>query len=127
MRWGPGSRKIMVIDDDPSFLNMVRGFFQSKGYEVFSAEKLEDAGDLYRREKPRVILLDFKFPRTTGEKIMPVLQSADSRVQVIVISGCLREEVEEKFKGLGYFAFFEKGGLSLERVKEKVDEALSLY
>ena len=64
-------------------------------------------------------------PVVTGEQVLPILQNIDPSVKVIVISGVVEEEVEEKFKGLGYFYFFRKGDLSLEKVKEKVEEAFS--
>ena len=117
-------KKIMVVDDEPAFLQLMVDYFSSQGFEVFPASNLEDTITVFRREKPKVILLDFNMPLATGEKLLPLLQSVDPMVRVIVVSGFIEEEVEEKFKGLGYFAFFKKGDLSLEVVKEKVEEAL---
>ena len=37
------------------------------------------------------------------------------RVKVIVVTGHTIDEVEDMFRGLGYYAFFEKGTLSLPR------------
>ncbi len=117
-------KKIMVVDDEPAFLQLMVDYFNAQGFEVFPAINLEDTITIFRREKPKVILLDFNMPLATGEKLLPLLQSVDPTVRVIVVSGFIEEEVEEKFKGLGYFAFFKKGDLSLEVVKAKVEEAL---
>ena len=117
-------KKILVIDDEPNFTGLVVEYFRSLGYDARSALNLEDAVKLFRSQKPNVVILDFNMPIVTGEKFLPILQSMNPLVQVIVVTGCLQEEVEGKFKGLGYFAFFEKGDLSLEKVRIKVEEAL---
>ena len=117
-------KKILVVDDDTGFLQMITEYFKPKGYAVSTAKNLEDAINIFRREKPKVVLLDFNMPIVSGEKFLPILQSVDPSVRVIVVTGFLQEEVEEKFKGLGYFAFFKKGDLSLEALQAKTDEAL---
>ena len=117
--------KLLVIDDDLGFLLMIADHFKSHGYEVHTADTGDQAVKICKRERPKVVLLDFNMPLVTGEKLLPLLQSIDPAVRAIVVTGCLGEEVEEKFKGLGYFAFFEKGSLSLESLEEKVKEALN--
>ena len=118
-------KKILVIDDEPNFTGLVLEYFKSLGYDARQALNFEDAINTFRAQKPEVVLLDFNMPMVTGEKFLPILQTMNPHVRVIVVTGCLQEEVEDKFKGLGYFAFFEKGDLSLEKVRSKVEEALN--
>ena len=118
-------KKILIIDDEPGFIEMVREYFTTAGYDVRGALNLEAAVTVFKQQQPKVVLLDFNLPMVTGDKFLPILQNLNPSVKVIVVTGCIEEEVEKKFKGLGYFAFFEKGNLSLERVKKKVDEALA--
>ncbi|HXV18614.1 MAG TPA: response regulator [Candidatus Omnitrophota bacterium] len=118
-------KKLMVVDDEPGFSQLITDYFKSLHYEVLAANDMEEALAIFKREKPKVILLDFQMPIVTGEKLLPLLQSIEPTVRVIVVSGFLEEEVEEKFKGLGYFAYFKKGDLSLDEIRSKVEEALS--
>ena len=118
-------RRILIIDDEVNFASMVMEYFKSSEYDARSALNLEDAINLFRSQKPNVVLLDFNMPMLTGEKFLPILQTMNPLVRVIVVTGCLQEEVEERFKGMGYFGFFEKGGLSLDKLKKKVEEALN--
>lgn len=118
-------KKVLVVDDEPAFTQLISEYFKSLGYEIYAAHNLEDAINLFRRYRPKVVLLDFKMPLVTGEKFLPILQDADPMVRVIVITGCLGEDVEEKFKGMGYFSYFEKGTLSLDKLRENIDEAMS--
>lgn len=115
--------KLLIVDDDENYSRMMVDFFKMHGYDVSFANNLEDAINHFRKNRPSVVLLDFNMPIVTGEKFLPILQSVDPSIRVIVISGCIEEEVEDKFRGLGYFAFFEKGAMSLELVRQKVDEA----
>ena len=117
-------KKILIVEDDAGFKELVSDYFKSAGFSVSSADSLEEAVKLFRRHRPRVVLLDFQMPGATGDKFLPEFQSVDPRVKVIVISGHLYEEVEGKFKGLGYYAYFEKGTLSLEKLRQKVEEVL---
>ena len=121
----PLEKKLLIIDDEPNFAGLVVEYFKSLGYDARQALNLEDAITVFRNQKPSVVLLDFNMPMVTGEKFLPILQTMNPHVRVIVVSGCLQEEVEEKFKGLGYYGFFEKGDLSLEKVRLKVEEALN--
>lgn len=120
----PREKKLLIIDDEPNFTELVVEYFRNLGYDVRQALNLEDAITVFRNQKPDVVLLDFNMPMVTGDKFLPILQTMNPRVRVIVVTGCLQEEVEEKFKGLGYYGFFEKGDLSLENVRLKVEEAL---
>ena len=79
-------------------------YLKSQGYSVYTSENMDHVLKVCKKEKPKVVLLDFNMP---------------------LITGCIGEEVEEKFKGLGYFAYLEKGGLSLEALKHQVEEALN--
>ncbi len=118
-------KKLLIIDDEPNFAGLVVEYFKSLGYDARQALNLEDAINVFRALKPGVVLLDFNMPMVTGEKFLPILQTMNPHVRVIVVTGCLQEEVEDKFKGLGYYGFFEKGDLSLEKVRLKVEEALN--
>ncbi len=116
--------QIMILDDDPVFAKTLADYFRINRYEVIEANNLEDAINRYRHKKPKVVLMDFNMPIVSGEKFLPILQSMEPLVKAIVVTGELSENVKESFRGLGYYAFFEKGGLSLEKLRAKVDEAL---
>ena len=118
-------KRLLVVDDEEGFLEIVKDYFTSQGYEVITASNVDEALKNFSRYLPKVVLLDFNLPIISGEKILPLFQSVQPTVRVIVLTGCIGEEVEERFKGLGYFAYFEKSGLKLENVRNKVEEAFN--
>ncbi len=115
---------ILIVDDEVEFAKTLSSYFRGQGYQVYMSTNLEDAINIFKREKPKVVLLDFNMPIVNGDQFLPILQNILPTVRIIVVTGCVAEEVEERFRGLGYFALFEKGGLSLEKLKAKVQEAL---
>lgn len=50
--------KIAIIDDDPDIIEATTLLLNSKGYEVISAQNVEDALELVPKEKPDLIILD---------------------------------------------------------------------
>lgn len=54
----PSPGKILVVDDDPDFVEYTRIVLESQGYEVRTAATADLALDLMHQEKPDVALLD---------------------------------------------------------------------
>lgn len=50
--------KILVVDDDPDFMNLTRRILQSHNYEVLTASNGEKALVAMRKERPDLVLLD---------------------------------------------------------------------
>jgi len=50
--------KILLVDDDPDFVNITRTVLQSKNHEVSTAANGQQALVAMRAEKPDVVLLD---------------------------------------------------------------------
>jgi CheY-like chemotaxis protein len=52
------AKKILVIDDDPDFVESVVNLLEAKGYQVASASNGKDGIAKAKAEKPNLILLD---------------------------------------------------------------------
>ena len=117
------NKKILIIDDEPGFTSMMTSFLKSQKYEAAAANNLEEAINLFKREKPTVVLLDVNMPIVNGDKFLPVLRSINPSAQIILISGFSKEDIETRFKSGDYFAFFKKGEFLLEDLKKKIEEA----
>jgi len=50
--------KILLVDNDPGFVNSTRRALQSKGHEVMTAASGEQALAMMRKEKPDLVLLE---------------------------------------------------------------------
>ena len=63
-------KRVLIVDDEPSVLSMLRGFFASfhhgHVYQITTAESATDAFSLLRQEQFDLILLDIVMPAARG-------------------------------------------------------------
>jgi CheY-like chemotaxis protein len=64
------AKKILVIDDEASFVNVVKRIIESRSsYQVFTATDGQTGLKLARTEKPDLILLDIVMPGMSGSDV----------------------------------------------------------
>ncbi len=78
--------KILVIDDDPK-VSWILQEGLSKKYEFVSARDGIEGIQMVSTEQPVLILLDIKMPGMNGLEVLERLNKADSRPEVIMVSG----------------------------------------
>ncbi len=50
--------KILIVDDDPDFVSVVRSILQPEGYEISTASNGDQAMKMMKKDKPDLVLLD---------------------------------------------------------------------
>ncbi|MGD9099671.1 MAG: response regulator transcription factor [Anaerolineae bacterium] len=60
------SQTILVVDDEPEIVKLVRAYLQEAGYRVVTARNGREALLTTRREKPDLIILDLTMPEMDG-------------------------------------------------------------
>ncbi len=118
--------KILVVDDEISILQSLRGVLQDEGYQVVVAASGEEALDEVRRDMPDIVLLDVWLPGMDGLEALDELKKLHPHLPVIIISGHGNIETAVKATRLGAFDFVEKP-LSLERILVSIQNALEFY
>jgi two-component system alkaline phosphatase synthesis response regulator PhoP len=89
--------KILVIDDEPSIVNLVQAYLKPEGYEVFTATDGAAGLKAARAFKPDVIVLDVMLPGMDGLELLARLRR-ESQVYVILLTA--RTEETDKIVGL---------------------------
>ncbi|CAN5654500.1 N/A [soil metagenome] len=82
------SKTVMVVDDEPDIVLMVRLILELDGYDVLEASTGEDALEVLDRETPNALLLDIRLPGLDGWGVLDRLKR-DSRLEetpVIMVS-----------------------------------------
>jgi CheY-like chemotaxis protein len=71
-------KKIIVVDDEVSILDMIKGVFDSAGgYTVLTAESPEDALKIIKNETFLVMFLDINLPGMSGVKLCKRIRIED--------------------------------------------------
>ncbi len=89
--------KILVIDDEPSIVNLVSAYLKPEGYEVFTAVDGPSGLKAARAYKPDILLLDVMLPGMDGIELLSCLRR-ESDVYVILLTA--RTEETDKIVGL---------------------------
>ena len=77
--------RVLVVEDEPSFVEALRISLTREGYEVDTAADGRDGLHVFRDRKPDVVLLDLMLPGLPGLDVLRAIRR-DSSVPVIVVS-----------------------------------------
>ncbi|MBU0986507.1 MAG: response regulator, partial [Proteobacteria bacterium] len=79
--------KILVIDDEKPTLDMFRLLLGAYGYTVLTAESGAAGLEVFRKERPSIVLTDIKMPGIDGFEVLQRIKEIDPVTEVIVITG----------------------------------------
>ncbi len=91
---------ILIIDDDPGFLDAMRTVLKSEGYNVLASSTGPKGLDMvrYARGDIGAILLDFNMPRFNGAETLQFLRKLSPKVKVLAVSGVNSNELPSDFR-----------------------------
>src|SRR5829696_6569478 len=88
---------VLVVDDEPNLVDLVRGYLAREGYTVLSAADGPTALDLARTADPDLVVLDLMLPGLDGVEVCRRLrQFSDAYVLMLTA----RSEEIDKVVGL---------------------------
>ncbi len=91
------NRKIVVIDDEASVQEVVRGYLERDGYLVYVAGNGREGLALAERAKPALVVLDLMLPDISGEEICREIRTR-SDVPILMLTAKVSED--ERVAGL---------------------------
>src|ERR1700722_599005 len=93
--------KILVIDDQPINVQLLKRKLEREGLEVVAAYNGRDGLALIKREKPDLVLLDVMMPDMDGIEVCQRMQADEETRPIPVIFITARTTKESKLEGLG--------------------------
>ncbi|MCL2335372.1 MAG: response regulator [Endomicrobia bacterium] len=92
-------KKILVVDDDVSFVESVGEVLKASNFEIAKASGAEQAFEALSLEKPDLILLDVNLPDKNGFDVLRVIRASMdfSRTPVILITGDMTVQIDKVF------------------------------
>jgi len=103
-------RRILVIDDDKSVVDLVSTFLREAGYEVIVALDPVQGFMAAQRQLPDLLFLDVAMPAGGGIPLLKKLAASSKlrRVPVIVISALTEPSLEADVMAAGARLFLKK-------------------
>ena len=103
--------KILVLDDEPSILLMIKKMLEKEGHEVAVALNGIEGMELFEQNKPDLVITDIIMPGKEGLETILELRKNHPELKIIAISGGGRISPEGYLPGaklLGANAVFQK-------------------
>ncbi len=100
----PSKSTIMVVDDNPDIVTIVKTLLEGKGFKVQSAYSGHEFFNLLAKQKPNLILLDLMMPQMDGmEVLVRVRRNPGTKsVPVILLTGKVNDE--DVYRGYNFGA-----------------------
>lgn len=100
--------KILVVDDEPPIRQLLDALLSLNGYDVILAESGTQGLESYRRERPEVVVLDLNMPGMDGIAVLQQIRGLNPDQPVIIFTGSVSAEIEERLRALGANEMIEK-------------------
>ena len=128
-RISPAHHHLLVVDDDPHVVDLVRQLLEGQPYEIEAAVDGQAALEAIARRQPDVILLDLLMPRLDGFGVLEYLHRTPSLPRH---SGDCPDRQNLYGRGTGTAArpvrtVIQKQGLERDRLLQEVRAALLAY
>lgn len=96
----PSSKKILVVEDEFDFRELLCHVLTEKGYSVSAAGNGEEGIQLYASLAPDLVILDVHLPDMTGFEICRKIRAEGPRPETPVLICTVRSEVAPVAEGL---------------------------
>lgn len=121
--------KILVVDDEPEIVEVLRDFLTQKRFEVIGADCGSKASDILNSDSAiKLMILDMKMPGKSGMEVLEELSQLDSdkKIPVIILTGSIdAEKYRDKLKEAGYsYADIAIKPIDLNVILGKIKEKL---
>jgi DNA-binding response OmpR family regulator len=78
---------ILIVDDEPVMVSIVRDFLVPRGYTVFEATNGTIGLEVFKERHPDIVILDVKMPGIDGNRLKDLIRKMVETVRIIMTSG----------------------------------------
>jgi DNA-binding response OmpR family regulator len=92
------NQTILVVDDEPQIVRVLRGYLEQAGFRVAAAYNGEEALYAARHEKPALVILDLQMPKMDGLEFTRRIRAEQPEVAILMLTA--RVEETDRIVGL---------------------------
>ena len=89
--------RVLIVDDDPNINQLIKLYLEKEGYETETAERGDDALNLFKKNPPQIVLLDLMLPGMDGWQVCREIRKI-STIPIIMLTA--KGETFDKVLGL---------------------------
>lgn len=105
-----GGKHILVVDDEPDLVEMLKLQLEAKGYKVTTASDGQEALEKVREIKPDLVLLDIMMPKMDGYQVCRMIKFDDElkHIAVVMLTARVQERDQKTGEEVGADAYLTK-------------------
>ncbi len=93
-------RRLLLIDDDPNLILLVKDYLEFRGYEVITAENGREALEILEQENPDMIICDVMMPEMDGYSFVQHVRQDPKTNWIPVLFLSAKGQSQDRVKGL---------------------------
>jgi DNA-binding NarL/FixJ family response regulator len=93
-------KKLLLIDDDPNLILLVKDYLEFRGYEVITAENGREALEVLEGSAPDMIICDVMMPEMDGYSLVSTIRSEPKTSWIPVLFLSAKGQSQDRVKGL---------------------------
>jgi DNA-binding NarL/FixJ family response regulator len=93
-------KKLLLIDDDPNLILLVKDYLEFRGYEVVTAENGREALEVLESATPDMIICDVMMPEMDGYSLVSTIRSEPKTSWIPVLFLSAKGQSQDRVKGL---------------------------
>ncbi len=94
------SKQLLLIDDDPNLILLVKDYLEFRGYEVITAENGREALEILEQEVPDMIICDVMMPEMDGYAFVEQVRQEPRTSWIPVLFLSAKGQSQDRVKGL---------------------------
>lgn len=114
--------KILLVDDEPMFIEIMKTRLEADGCEVIVASDGKQAIDKVTEDKPDAVLLDILMPVLDGMSALEMIRKKDTNLPVYMLTAFSTEDRIKEAKRVGASGFLVKDGELKKEIGDIVDK-----
>jgi CheY-like chemotaxis protein len=101
-------KKILIVDDDASVLEVLSEFFTLKGFQTIEAENGQIGLNKYESEKPDLAIIDVQMPVMNGLDLSRSILDKEANFPILIVTAYLQEYPKEDILKIGVRKVYQK-------------------
>jgi two-component system cell cycle response regulator DivK len=120
-------RRVLIVEDNPTNLKLVRDVLTHHGFEVVEATTGEEGVRLAAQVAPDLVLMDLQLPGIDGTEALRRIRKAESTrtVPVVAVTAFAMDNDRDRALASGFDGYVEKP-ISVRALPQQVEDFLGL-
>jgi len=126
-----GCTNVLIVDDDETIRKSMAAYLEDRGFGILEAENGRVGLEIFRSEKPDIVLIDLRMPEMNGLETLQTISNESPDTPTIIVSGTgvMNDAVEALRRGAWDYVIkpIEDMAVLLHTIEKALDRARLIH